>query len=100
AAHSPAPAPARRAKILVMDDEEMVRDTVGTIIGMSGHTVVLASEGGQAVEMYRRAHEAGEPFDLVILDLTVRDGMGGVAAARQLLQINPAVKMAVMSGYS
>jgi PAS domain S-box-containing protein len=100
ASHSPAPSPARRAKILVMDDEEMVRDTVGTIIGMSGHTVVLASEGGQAVELYLRAHEAGEPFDLVILDLTVRAGMGGVAAARRLLEINPAVKMAVMSGYS
>jgi PAS domain S-box-containing protein len=94
------PGPARRARILVMDDEVLVRETIGQIIGMGGHDVVLAPEGAKAVEAYREARAGGNPFDLVILDLTVREGLGGVAMARQLRAIDPAVKMVVMSGYS
>jgi DNA-binding NtrC family response regulator len=83
-----------------MDDEVLVRETIGQIIGMGGHDVVLAPEGAKAVEAYREARAGGNPFDLVILDLTVREGLGGVAMARQLRAIDPAVKMVVMSGYS
>jgi len=94
------PGPARRARILVMDDEALLRETIGQIIEMGGHDVVLAPEGAKAVEAYREAQAGGNPFDLAILDLTVREGLGGVATARQLRAINPAVKMVVMSGYS
>jgi len=90
----------RRGKILVMDDEDLVRQVSYDLLSELGHEVALAENGEEAVRQYREAKAAGAPFDAVILDLTVRNGMGGVAALEQLLSIDPAVKAVMSSGYS
>lgn len=87
-------------RVLIMDDEEIIRDTAGRILQASGYEVVTACDGSEAVELYRGAREAGKPFAAVILDLTVPGGIGGRDALQMLLQIDPAVKAIVSSGYS
>ncbi len=90
----------RRARILVMDDEELVRDLGRELLGMLGHDVEIAKHGQEALEKYKDAMAEGRPFDLVILDLTVRGGMGGSETIQKLVKIDPAVKAMVTSGYS
>ncbi|MBN2505335.1 MAG: response regulator [Verrucomicrobia bacterium] len=90
----------RRGRILVMDDEEGVRDVVGTTLRRLGHHVELVADGLRAVEAYQSAKGQARPFDAVILDLTVRAGIGGQETIQALLKIDPAVKAIVMSGYA
>ena len=87
-------------RVLVMDDEEPIRRLAGDILSRYGYEVEFASDGAEAVELYRRALEAGRRFDAVILDLTVPGGMSGKDAANELLKIDPEVKAIVSSGYS
>ncbi|NTW58349.1 MAG: PAS domain S-box protein [Nitrospirae bacterium] len=87
-------------RILIMDDEEIIRDTAGRILQASGYDVESARDGREAVERYRSARDAGRPFSAVILDLTVPGGIGGRDALQILLQMDPAVKAIVSSGYS
>ena len=87
-------------KILLMDDEVMVREVTGKMLSRMGHRVEFAEEGAQAVEMYKKARESAAPFDAVILDLTIRGGMGGKEAIRKLIEIDSGVKGIVSSGYS
>ena len=72
----------------------------GELLQALGHEVEFAAEGSEAVARYTAAREAGAPFDTVILDLTVRGGMGGEETMRRLREIDPAVKAVVSSGYS
>ncbi|MDD5674314.1 MAG: PAS domain S-box protein [Chitinivibrionales bacterium] len=88
------------AKILVMDDDETIRGTLGELFKSMGHFVTLADEGAQMLKIYEQALAAKEPFDLVILDLTVPGAMGGKEAMGHLLRINPNVKAIVSSGYA
>lgn len=87
-------------RILLIDDEEMIRRSTGRMLERLGYEVALASDGTDGIELYRRAMELGSPFHLVILDLTIRRGMGGDQAMRELLRIDPDVKVIVSSGYS
>ena len=91
---------ARKGKILVMDDEEIVRNVAEEMIKALGHEVQCAVEGKMAIEMVRQAKESGNPFDVVILDLTVKGGMGGEDAVGKLAEIDPGVVAVVSSGYS
>ena len=83
-----------------MDDEEIVRTIAGELLAALGHEVVLVERGEAALEKYQTAREAGRPFDVVILDLTIRGGMGGAETMRRLLEIDAGVKAVVSSGYS
>ena len=87
-------------KVLVMDDEEDMRRTTGDMLARMGYTVEYADEGGEACAKYRMARESGTPFDAVIMDLTIPSGMGGKEAVRKLLEIDPAARVIVSSGYS
>jgi len=87
-------------KILVMDDEAIVRDVTGRILKHLGYDVEFAGDGSEAIELYRKAKESGKPFDLVIMDLTVPGGMGGKEAIHWLIEIDPDVRAIVSSGYS
>ncbi len=88
------------ARILVMDDEEIIRNMSSELICALGHDVEVAKHGQEALEKYQEAIAAGKPFDIVILDLTVRGGMGGSETIQKLLEIDPMVKAIVSSGYS
>jgi CheY-like chemotaxis protein len=86
------------AKVLIMDDDEMVRFVAGETLKRYGFEVDFAVNGTQAVELYRERLQAGDPFVAVILDLNIPGGMGGEEAMKQLLEIDPAAKGYVSSG--
>jgi PAS domain S-box-containing protein len=87
-------------KILVMDDDEAIRDVTGAMLRKLGYETVPANEGAEAIDLYEKARKSGEPFDAVIMDLTIPGGMGGREAIRKLLEIAPDAKAIVSSGYS
>jgi CheY-like chemotaxis protein len=87
-------------KILVMDDEDIIRNLAGDILSYLGYEVDFARDGGEAVDLYKASMKSGKPFDAVILDLTVRGGMGGKDAIRKLISVDSNVKGIVSSGYS
>jgi CheY-like chemotaxis protein len=89
-----------KRKILVMDDEQMIREIAGEMLNHLGYAVEMSPDGIDAVDRYRHSLESGRPFDAVLLDLTVRGGMGGEEALRKIMAIDPQVKGIVSSGYS
>ncbi len=89
-----------RGRVLVMDDEELIREVSGEMLKLLGYEAVFAENGGQAIELFNAAKAAGEPFDAVILDLTVPGGLGGKDTLLKLKEIDPSVKAIVSSGYS
>jgi CheY-like chemotaxis protein len=86
--------------ILLMDDEEIVRDAAGEVLQYLGYTVTPACDGEEALTLYTKALEQGTPFDVVIMDLTIPGGMGGKEAIEDLLTIDPDARAIVASGYS
>jgi PAS domain S-box-containing protein len=87
-------------KILIMDDEKIVRRAVTGMLKKLGYIVECAENGEEAISKYKEAMNSGGLFDVVILDLTVSDGMGGKKTIEKLLRIDPDVKAIVSSGYS
>jgi CheY-like chemotaxis protein/two-component sensor histidine kinase len=87
-------------RILVMDDELMVQQIVCEMLEHFGYEVQITHDGQSAVEAYRKAWVAGHPYRLVIMDLTIPGGMGGLDAIRQMRSIDPEVKAIVSSGHS
>lgn len=87
-------------KVLLMDDEESVRQTANEMLTFLGYDVELAGDGAEAVRLYKEAFLSDRPFDVVITDLTVRGGMGGKMAVSELIKLDPEVKVIVSSGYS
>ena len=92
--------PVGTGKILVMDDEEMVREVLGGMLAHLGYEAEFARDGGEAIEMFVQAQGFGQAFAAVILDLTVPGGMGGKETMARLREIDPQVKAVVSSGYS
>ena len=89
-----------KGKILVMDDDEGVRLVAEQMLSTLGFTTVAACDGKEALEFYQTAMESGESFDVVIIDLTIRGGMGGLETLNRLSDIDPDIKAIVSSGYS
>jgi len=87
-------------RILVMDDQEMVRSMAMRMLDGLGFASVGASAGEEAVDLYATAMRDGRPFDAVILDLTVVGGLGGKETLSRLLSLDPAARVIVSSGYS
>ena len=88
-----------RGRVLIMDDEEMIREMAGDLIRELGYEVALAKDGMEAVDIYKSALHEGRRFDAVILDLTVPGGIGGAQTLASLSKIDPDVKAIVSSGY-
>lgn len=86
--------------VLVMDDDDLVRRAVCLVLDFLGYSTVAVSDGIEAVIAYKKALEHGNPFDAVILDLTVPGGMGGEEAVARILEVDPRAKVFVSSGYS
>ena len=87
-------------KILIMDDEEMVRNVAKAMLTKLGNTVVLAADGVEAVKCYQQAMNSDNPIQLLIMDLTIPGGMGGKEAVQEIHKLNPEAKVIVSSGYS
>ena len=91
---------ARKGRILVMDDEETVRNATGIVLNYLGYDVEYASNGNEALDLYRTAREKGHPFYAVVLDLNVTVGMGGKEALQEMLAMDPHVKAIISCGYA
>ena len=86
-------------KIMIMDDEETVRDVAAMMLVHCGYEVVKVSDGKEAVDLYKEARVDGS-IDLIIMDITIPGGMGGKEAIKEILGVNPNAKVIVASGYS
>lgn len=91
--------PKKSYRILIMDDNELVRSALEAMLQSLGHDVVATNDGEACVDAYSASMEKGEEFDLVILDLTVPGGQGGVWAFGHIRELNPKAKAIVASGY-
>ena len=87
-------------RVLVMDDEAAIRDLTSELLGTLGYEVTAVPDGAEALKSYEDAMRAGENFQAVILDATVRGGMGGVATIERLRDLDPNVTAIICSGYS
>ena len=88
------------ARILVLEDESLIRRLIHTTLAQAGHRVDEAREGQAAIHAYCTAAQAGDPYDLLIMDLTIENGMGGVEAMHRIKEFDPAACAIVSSGYS
>ncbi len=94
------PVLAGSGRVLVVDDEEAIRALVEFTLSRLDYEVSEAETALEGVNMYREKLDAGERFDLVILDLTLPGGMGGKEALKRLIEIDPTVNAVVSSGYA
>ncbi len=92
--------PSGTGRVLVMDDEEFIRELAGQVLERFGYEVDCAEDGTVAIDLFRAAQEAGTPYRAVILDLTIPGGMGGKETIRALRKLDPQIKAVVSSGYS
>lgn len=105
ARESPKPQPQQVAvkqdiKVLLMDDEEGILEVGSELLGEFGYKVECARTGEEAIKAYSRALNEGKGFDLIIMDLTIKGGMGGKDAIKHIKDIDPMAKAIVSSGYS
>jgi two-component system, cell cycle sensor histidine kinase and response regulator CckA len=84
--------------ILVMDDEEVIREVTEELLTGLGYAVTTCADGEQACILYRQARDAGKTFSMVILDLSIPGGMGGVETARMILDLDPLARLIASSG--
>ena len=87
-------------RILIMDDEAAIRDLTSELLSTLGYDVTAVPDGDEALRTYQQAMRRGENFDAVILDATIRGGMGGVATIERLRNLDPNVTAIICSGYS
>jgi PAS domain S-box-containing protein len=87
-------------RVLVMDDEAAIRDLTSDLLGTLGYEVTAVPDGAEALKIYEDAMRSGENFQAVILDATIRGGMGGVATIERLRDLDPNVTAIICSGYS
>ncbi len=87
-------------RILILEDDAPIRRLMAATLRRAGHEVVETKDGRETIAVYTAAMEKGERFHLLICDLTIENGMGGVETMRRLLQIDPDILAIVSSGYS
>ena len=89
-----------KGKVLLMDDEQIILDVTCEILKFLKYDVMSARDGLAAIVLYKKEKAAGSPFDIVILDLSVPNGLGGKETIEQLRNFDPAVKAVVSTGYT
>jgi signal transduction histidine kinase/ActR/RegA family two-component response regulator len=87
-------------RILIMDDDEEIVEVLGALLDGMGYTVTATKNGEGAIAAYKKAIDEGSRFDIVIMDLTIKGGIGGKEAIKEIAAIDPKVKAIVSSGYS
>jgi len=92
--------PRQPLRVLVMDDEAVVRQVASHMLAHLGHETLLAATGEEAIETYRTALRSEAPVQVTILDLTIAGGMGGRETVQHILELHPEARVIVSSGYS
>ncbi len=87
-------------RILILEDDAPIRRLMAATLRRAGHEVVETKDGRETLAVYTDALQRGERFHLLICDLTIENGMGGIETMRRLLQIDPGILAIVSSGYS
>lgn len=87
-------------KILIMDDDQTVREIAASMLALIGCSIDEATNGKDAIALYIKAQQNNTPFDIVIMDLTIPGGMGGKEAIAALLAVDPNARVVVSSGYA
>ncbi len=87
-------------RLLVMDDDRVIRQLLQRILSNLGYDVECAGDGAEAITLFEAARNSGRPFDAAVLDVTVPAGMGGIETAAKLKELGGALKLIVSSGYS
>ncbi|MHA1673787.1 MAG: PAS domain S-box protein [Promethearchaeota archaeon] len=90
----------KKGRILILDDEEMIRQVSAAMLAKLGYEVDSTVDGQEAIVKYKENFDSDTPFDLVIADLTIPGGMGGKEAAQEILKIDPQARIVVSSGYA
>lgn len=89
-----------KGKVLLMDDEQVILDVTDEVLRFLGYEVMFARDGTAAIDLYQQEQLRGSPFDLVILDLSVPDGMGGKETFEKLHALDPKAKVVISSGFT
>jgi two-component system cell cycle sensor histidine kinase/response regulator CckA len=89
---------AGQLRVLIMDDDDITRSVISLMLEQAGCRVGEAADGEKAISYFKMARDTEEPFDVVLLDLTVPNGMGGREAMLKLAEIDPAVKAVIVTG--
>ena len=87
-------------RILILEDDAPIRRLMAATLRRAGHEVFETKDGRETIAVYREAMERNAKFHLLICDLTIENGMGGVETMRQLTQLDPSILAIVSSGYS
>jgi|GEM_PF-6031278 len=87
-------------KILLVDDEKLVRETAEEMLKHLGYKIEIADNSRDAIEVYKNAKDKGEGFEAVIIDLVIQGDVGGEAILKKLLEVDPEVTAIISSGYS
>lgn len=85
-------------RVLVLEDDEMVRGILGEMLDHLGCEMIATVDGRETVRLFKEAMQAGDPFRLAILDLNVPGGLGGVETAERIRKINPDIPLFISSG--
>ncbi len=94
------PAQARARRVLIMDDELLIRTSTSLLLKKFGYETYTAANGREAIDTYKRLMGTEEAIDMVLMDLTIPGGMGGKDAIAALKNLDPKAKAIVISGYS
>ena len=86
--------------IIIMDDEEIIREVFDEMLSLKGYKVLSAQDGEETIKLYEEARLSDNPVDLIIMDLNIPGGMGGQETVLKILQLNPKAKIVVSSGYA
>jgi DNA-binding NtrC family response regulator len=86
-------------KILILEDDDIVSEITAEILSLEGYEVTCSSNGEETLTIYKTALLSGNPFDVVFMDLNIKDGMGGCDTMKELLKLNPNLKGIVSSGF-
>ncbi len=89
-----------KGRVLIMDDEELIRNVLSEMLSYLGYVCVQSSDGAEAVKIYLDSQNQNMPFTAVILDLTIPGGMGGKETVQKILELDSQAKVIVSSGYS
>ena len=90
----------RTRRILVLEDEPLIRQLIVSNLTAAGCEVTPTSEGSETVARYTEALLKGERYDLIVMDLSIPNGMGGAQAMVKIRLLDPNVCAIVSSGYS
>jgi PAS domain S-box-containing protein len=93
------PRPGHKRRILLMDDEQMILDIVSRMLGHLGYDVTTCTDGSQAIAAFAKAKSQNEPFDVVMMDLVIPNGVGGQDAVHTIKQIDPNARVLASSGH-